>query len=85
MIGSATLINGLHYIGGEWISDAPNGYSDSINPYNCTCIGEFPNGSVELVDQAINAAHSAFDIGHWQYEPRLRAAVLLEFADRLED
>ena len=85
MIGSATLFNGLHYIGGEWISDAPNGYSDSINPYNCTCIGEFPNGSVELVDQAINAAHSAFDIGHWQYEPRLRAAVLLEFADRLED
>ena len=43
MIGSATLFNGLHYIGGEWISDAPNGYSDSINPFNCTCIGVFPN------------------------------------------
>lgn len=76
--------NAHHYINGEWVADAPNGYCDSINPATGDVIGSAPNGSVSLAEQAVTAARDAFETSEWASNPRLRAQVLLDFADRLE-
>lgn len=75
---------GDHYIGGSWLADAPNGMAESVNPANGEIVGTAPNGSVALAEQAVAAARAAFETGSWASDPRLRAKVLLAFADRLE-
>ena len=75
---------GNHYIGGEWVSDAPNGLTESINPANGSVVGMAPNGSSQLAGQAVVAARTIFECGTWASEPRLRAQALLEFAGHLE-
>jgi betaine-aldehyde dehydrogenase len=76
--------NGHHYINGMWVGDAPNGYVDSVNPATGKTVGSAPNGSRGLAEQAIIAAREAFEETSWASDPRLRAKVLLDFADRLE-
>ena len=75
---------GHHYIGGSWVSDAPNGMIPVQNPSDGSVFAEAPNGSTELAVQAVMAARDAFEATDWASSPRLRAAVLLEFADILE-
>lgn len=75
---------GHHYIGGGWIDDAPNGSADSINPSDGSVLGTAPLGSGALADQAVMAAREAFETTSWAADPRLRARVLLAFADVLE-
>jgi betaine-aldehyde dehydrogenase len=75
---------GHHYINGTWIGDAPNGFNDSVNPATAEPIGSVPNGSHGLAEQAILAAREAFETTSWASDPRLRAKVLLDFADQLE-
>lgn len=79
-----TISNGHHYIGGQWISDAPNGLVDVENPSDGRVFAQAPSGSVDLASQAVVAARDAFEMTAWAHEPRLRAAALLEFADVLE-
>lgn len=71
-----------HYIAGEWV-DGP-GRTASFDPANGTIVGEAELGSAALGGQAIDAARAAFETSTWAVDPRLRARVLLEFADRLE-
>ena len=73
-----------HFIGGSWVSDAPNGTADVIDPATGTKIGAAVLGSTELANQAVSAARSAFVGSDWSMEPRLRSRVLDAFADRLE-
>ncbi len=75
---------GLHYIDGGWRDDAPNGYADSLNPATGEVIGTAPLGSGALAGLAVEAARGAFETTDWASDPRLRARVLLAFADRLE-
>ncbi len=75
---------GHHFIGGSWVSDAPNGMIPVQNPSDGSVFAEAPNGSAELAGQAVMAARDAFETTDWASSPRLRAAVLLEFADILE-
>jgi betaine-aldehyde dehydrogenase len=77
-------ISGDHYIDGAWVSDAPNGYLDSVNPANGAVIAQAPNGSRELAERAVLSARAAFETSDWACSPRLRAQALLEFADALE-
>lgn len=79
-----SALSGNHYIGGAWISDAPNGQYDSINPANGTKIATSPKGSAGLAEQAIAVARQAFEGSPWASSPRLRADVLLEFAAQLD-
>ena len=76
---------GCHYIAGEWLADAPNGMVAVENPSDGSVIAEVPAGSQSLAEQAVIAAHDAFESGPWAHEPRLRATALLEFADVLEE
>ncbi len=75
---------GCHYISGSWLADAPNGMITVLNPSDCSRIAEAPTGSESLAEQAVMAAHGAFETSSWAHEPRLRSAALLEFADILE-
>ena len=79
-----TAENGLHYIGGTWVSDAPNGMVSVENPSVGTVFAEAPHGSGELAEQAVAAAREAFETSDWASNPKQRAAALLEFADVLE-
>jgi acyl-CoA reductase-like NAD-dependent aldehyde dehydrogenase len=79
-----TSPEGHHYIAGEWRADAPNGQCDSINPSDGTVLGSAPMGSGDLAAEAIIAAREAFETTRWAADPRLRAKVLLAFADILE-
>lgn len=76
---------GQCYIGGEWVADAPNGFATSVNPATGQAIGRSPRGSKELAIRAISAARLAFEASNWSSDPRLRAGVLLAFADALEE
>ena len=76
---------GHHYIAGSWESSAGNGFTDSISPTDGSVVGSAPNGSAELAGQAVLAAREAFETTEWACNPRLRAQVLLDFADKLEE
>ena len=41
---------GHHYIAGQWLSDAPNGFSEVENPSDGSIIGTAPNGSAGLAE-----------------------------------
>ena len=70
------------WIDGKWTGSQAS--AGSINPADGTLVGEFADASHEDAQAAIAAARQAFDRSAWAQSPRLRAAVLLEFADRLE-
>lgn len=72
----------LNYIGGEWVKGA--GARDSLNPADGSVLGSYEPGTKALADQAAALARETFETTGWASSPRLRAAVLFEFADRLE-
>ena len=54
-------ILGKHLIGGKWIAEAGATFP-SLNPANRDeIVGTFPGGPVELANQAVAAARTAFD------------------------
>lgn len=71
-----------HYINGEWISEGA--VAESLNPATGEVLGHYHLGSAALAKQAAAAARQCFFGTTWQSNPRLRAQVLFEFADRLE-
>jgi betaine-aldehyde dehydrogenase len=72
-----------HWIRGEWVG-GDNGTFPSINPANGKVLGQAAHGGAGEAKAAIDAARDAFENSAWASSPRLRAAVLLEFAQRLE-
>lgn len=79
-----TAAEGFHFINGDWVGDAPHGFRSIINPSDGSELGTAPHGSEALAARAVGAARDAFEQSPWSSDPRLRAAVLLEFADILE-
>lgn len=73
-----------HWIGGEWAGSAGRAEAESINPSNGSVLGSFADGTVADGEAAIDAARQTFDASPWAHQPRVRAAVLLDFANRLE-
>ncbi|HVL76763.1 MAG TPA: aldehyde dehydrogenase family protein, partial [Noviherbaspirillum sp.] len=71
------------WIGSQW---APFGgaAADSIDPSTGEVLGQFADADVGVAEAAIAAARQAFIYSDWAHAPRLRAAVMLEFADRVE-
>lgn len=72
-----------HWIGGQWIGSANGTSGVCLDPASGEEVGGFAAGGAAEAEQAIAAAREAFDRGAWAQSPRRRAAVLLEFADRL--
>jgi acyl-CoA reductase-like NAD-dependent aldehyde dehydrogenase len=73
-----------HWINGEWLSSSCAGTFASVNPANGETLGQVMHGSAIEARAAIAAARDTFDAGEWAASPRVRAAVLLDFAQRLE-
>ncbi|OWT56151.1 aldehyde dehydrogenase family protein [Candidimonas nitroreducens] len=75
-----------HYIDGHWV-DAVGGTAvlgDSFNPATGLAAARYADAGLAEGEAAIAAARRAFQYSAWRRSPRLRADVLLRFADRLE-
>ncbi|MDB5742022.1 MAG: putative aldehyde dehydrogenase [Polaromonas sp.] len=55
-----------------------------ISPVTEELVAEFRGASVQQVDEAVSSAKAAFDSGAWR-DAALRKAVLLKFADLIEE
>jgi acyl-CoA reductase-like NAD-dependent aldehyde dehydrogenase len=73
-----------HLIGGEWQSAGEGERFESIAPATGEPLGSAPRGGRKQAQAAIAAAREAFEHTSWRDSPRVRAAVLLELAARLE-
>lgn len=77
--------NANHYIDGAW--RGPLGGSDSsgvvIDPATSLPAARFSEGGVEDAHTAIAVAKHAFHFTSWRSSPRVRADVLLTFAEKL--
>lgn len=72
------------WIAGRWTHVQSGAVADSIDPSTGEVLGQFADAGVADAEAAIAAARRAFDFGDWAHSPRVRAAVMLEFADRVE-
>jgi len=73
-----------HLINGEWVNSSNYEFVAVNNTGTGEVIGEYASGTEADVELAVAAAKSAFKSTEWANSPRVRAAVLLEFADRME-
>jgi len=76
-------LDGFSWIAGEWRTSTTSKTAKSINPATGEAIGLFDDADEASVRAAIAAASAAFYNSGWSSTPRLRASVLLEFADLL--
>ncbi|WP_300442353.1 aldehyde dehydrogenase family protein [uncultured Mameliella sp.] len=73
------------YIGGAWVPSRTGKMIDAIDPFNNKKFHSFASGSIEDVDDAVNAARKAFDTGPWpEMSGQKRAEYLFKIADALE-
>ena len=56
----------------------------SYDPATWQPVSEYSCATQVDVEEAITAARYAFDSGTWPHQPRLRAEILYEFAERLQ-
>jgi betaine-aldehyde dehydrogenase len=77
-------MNALHWIDGEWLA-GNNGLGHNLNPADQSVVGHYAKGSAALAQQAVERAQQAFERSPWASSPRLRAAVLLAYADQLQN
>jgi acyl-CoA reductase-like NAD-dependent aldehyde dehydrogenase len=73
-----------HFIAGDWRSGAGPGMAD-LNPSTGKQIAEFPVGTTEEVDQAVRAAHDAFEQGWRDATPTVRRKLLLKLAQLISE
>ena len=81
-IVEAKLLQGLHWIDGEWISNGTN--KESVDPASGTVIGQYSVAALEDVHRAVTAAKRALHSTSWRDDRLLRARVLNKLADRFE-
>ena len=73
-----------NWLDGQFHSPSNGNSAESIDPANGEVVGTFADASLDDAKSAIDAASTAFRKTEWAQSPRLRAKVLLDFADRLE-
>ncbi|WP_037340275.1 aldehyde dehydrogenase family protein [Saccharospirillum impatiens] len=78
------MMQANHWINGRWLDNGDE-RGHTLNPADNTPVGYYALGSKALTDQAIDVARSVFEAGQWSTKPRVRAQVLLDYADRLTE
>ncbi|MGH2725184.1 MAG: gamma-aminobutyraldehyde dehydrogenase [Actinomycetota bacterium] len=73
------------FIGGEWVDAADGATLPIVNPATGDTIAETPGASEEDVDRAVRAARQAFDEVWFDSTPGERQAMLLRWADAIEE
>jgi betaine-aldehyde dehydrogenase len=76
----------LHYIRGCWIPGeaASPRTGEALNPATSEVAALYAEGTAADAQAAVAAARNAFETTPWRHSPRVRADLLLAFADRLE-
>jgi betaine-aldehyde dehydrogenase len=70
-----------HWINGAWVDSVQT--RTSINPSTSEPVGTFADGGLIEAEAAVAGARRAFDTTTWSRDRKLRAAALLELADRM--
>lgn len=78
------LDQALNLIAGQWQSAASGESGASLDPATGRTIGRYASSGDEDASAAIAAARRAFESGSWAQSPRQRQAVMLGWADRME-
>ena len=73
-----------HWIDGSWLRGEGRATAPCRDPATGEVVAFLPEGGAAEAAAAVEAARRAFEHTAWAHAPRLRAAVLLHFADRLE-
>lgn len=72
-------------INNSWVESKSGKTFETIDPVNEQVLAVAAEGSKADVDEAVNAARTAFDSGPWpRMSPHERAAILRRFADLIE-
>ncbi|MCC7168487.1 MAG: aldehyde dehydrogenase family protein [Rhodospirillales bacterium] len=74
------------WIGNRWVESLESGLGKGVclNPATGSEVGTYDEAGAADAEAAIALARKTFETTNWARQPRLRAQVLLEFADRLE-
>jgi gamma-glutamyl-gamma-aminobutyraldehyde dehydrogenase len=79
------VIEGRNFIDGNFLDAKSGAKFDSINPADDSVIAAVARGDAADIDLAVAAARKAFKSGAWsRLAPRARMAVMLRFADLIE-
>ena len=73
-----------HWIDGEWRPSQSGAVAGCVTRGPGETIGVFADAGIDVGVAAFGAARRTFDAGLWPRQPRLRAQLLLDLADRLE-
>lgn len=74
------------YINGEWVKSTNHEMEDIINPANQEVIAKAPKATKEETEEVIQIAKKAFESGMWSEQtPSMRASVLFQIADKMEE
>jgi 1-pyrroline dehydrogenase len=77
------MVDGQHYIGGEWRPARSGATDDVLDPATGQVIATVPSGGADDIDDAVAAAAQAFET--WRLStPRERSEKLLALADAVE-
>jgi len=72
-----------NYINGAWVASSATQFTPVVNPATCEILAECPDGTRADVDQAVQAAETAFE--EWRSTPLLsRAQYMFRFKELLE-
>lgn len=72
-----------HFINGEWVKPEEDARILRHHPATGELVAEFPNGTIQETEKAIEASKKAFS-GEWpKWSPRERSRLLLEISTRL--
>jgi len=72
------------WVNGEWFAAAGGAEGESVNPASGEALGRYSAAGRLEAEQAIATARAVFEGSAWAHQPRLRAALLLELAARIE-
>ena len=73
-------------IDGHWVSHVAGlaRFGQVVNPATGEVAAHFCEGTIAEAEAAVASALGAFEQTAWKHSPRLRAQVLLDFADKLD-
>ena len=73
-----------HFINGKIVEPDNNKWIDSVNPATGEVWARFARGNATDVEQAVNAAHNAYQKSEWRDDRDTRRKVLHAIADQIE-
>jgi 1-pyrroline dehydrogenase len=81
---SVSVSQHKQFIGGEWVESSSGETMEVLNPATGETIAEVPRGTVEDVENAVQAAQKAWS--EWQWKtPKDRMELLLKLADAIDE